>query len=58
MFKIVAEGNPTQLDMSRDVLDLAIKVTQTIVDDFEGSDFWEITTYKQDVVENLLEILK
>ncbi|MDH5723641.1 MAG: hypothetical protein OEY94_10020 [Alphaproteobacteria bacterium] len=57
-FKILTEGNPTQIEMSREDLDLAVEVTSKLIDDFEGSDFWELSMYTKDVVENLLETLK
>lgn len=57
MFKIVADGNPTQLEMSRDVLDLAVQVTSHINDNFESSDFFAIRHTEQEEISMFLSFL-
>lgn len=42
MFKIVVGGNPTELEMSRDVLDMAVKISGYIDKNFVKSDFFTL----------------
>ncbi len=58
IFKIVAEGNPTQLEMSREVLGLAIRISSYINDNFMASDFFTIGNVSQEDVSKFLGSLK
>jgi len=42
MFKIVAQGDPTHVEMSPDVLDMALKISTYIDNNFDESDFFTL----------------
>ncbi len=58
MFRILAKGNPTQLEMSRNVLDLGTKITSYINDNFTASDFFTIGNARHEDVSKFLDFLK
>ncbi len=56
--KIINDGNPTQLEVGRDVLDVTIRISSYINDNFTASDFFTIGNTSHDEVVMFLEILE
>ena len=57
-FKIIIDGNPIQLEVGRGVLDMAIRITSYINNNFDESDFFTIGHTRNHVVAHFLEILQ
>jgi hypothetical protein len=58
MFEIVGEGNPKQLKMSWNVLDMAIRIAKYLYDNFDASDIYEIHMTTQEQFAGFLNALQ
>ncbi len=58
MFKAATESNLTQLEMSQDVLDLALRITNYIHSNFLESDFFTLGNAEQEDLDRFYETLK
>jgi hypothetical protein len=58
MFKVVADGNPQEVEMSPNVLDMAIAIAKHIQKNPMESDFFAITNIKEENFEKLLQTLE
>ena len=58
MFKVVADGNPKQVEMTQDVLDMAIAITSYISNNFMESDFFTLGSTDEDNINRFLDVLK
>lgn len=58
IFKIIENEDPIQLEVGRDVLDMAIRITSYIKNNFDESDFFTIGNTRDHVVAQFLEILQ
>ena len=58
MFKIMAEGNPTELEMSRDVLDMALRLAEFTDKNYERADFFTVGRTRHSDFKNFLQTLQ
>jgi len=57
-FRIIVDENPIQLEVGRNVLDMTIRISSYIHNNFEASDFFTIGHTRQYVVTQFLEVLQ
>lgn len=58
IFKIIADEDPVQLEVGRDVLDMAIRIASYINSNFDASDFFTIGNTSHEGVARFLETLQ
>jgi len=58
IFKIIFDGNPKQLEISKNVLNIAIRIAGYINNNPGASDFFAITNIKEEAFAKLLGTLK
>ena len=58
IFRITAEGNPIQLIIGRDVLDIAVRISNYINSNFVASDFFTLGNTCHEAVTQFLEVLQ
>ncbi|PZX55569.1 hypothetical protein [Algoriphagus chordae] len=58
IFRVIEEGNPTQLEIGQDVLDVLIKISSYINTDFVASDFFTLGNTSHHALTQFLELLQ